>query len=56
LKPALVVEVSARGIRVEELVDFCKSIAQGLMKSHEKRFAERVKVVKEASLGLGNAA
>lgn len=48
--------MSAREVRVEELAGFCESLSQDLMRSHEKRFGERLKVVREASLGLDNAA
>jgi len=48
--------LSAREIRVSELADFCNSLAQDIMKDHEKRFLERVKAAKEAAISLNNAA
>lgn len=50
------IEVSAREIPVDELNDYCDSLARDLMKDHEKRFADRIRAVKEATVGLGNAA
>jgi hypothetical protein len=47
--------VNPKKIKVEALDDFCESLTRDLMKVHEKRFADRMRSVKEASAGLGNA-
>jgi len=48
--------VSASEVPVEKLADFCESLEREVMKGHEKRFAERVRAVQEASNALGNTA
>ncbi len=48
--------MSGSEISVEKLADFCNSLARDIMKEHEKRFADRLRAVQEASNALGNAA
>ncbi len=48
--------MSASEVPVEELTDFCESLARNVMKDHEKRFADRIRAVQEASNTLGNVA
>jgi hypothetical protein len=48
--------VSIMEVDVPELSEFFGSLVQDVMKDHEKRFADRVRAVKEASSGLHNAA
>jgi DNA-binding transcriptional ArsR family regulator len=43
-------------IASNEIVDYCNSIGQDLMKDHEKRFADRIRAVKDASNSLASAA
>ena len=40
---------------MDELVDFCKTLTHDSMKDYEKRFADRMRSVREASAGLNNA-
>ena len=40
---------------MDELSDFCKTLTRDLMKDYEKRFADRMRSVREASTGLNNA-
>jgi hypothetical protein len=47
--------VSPKEVKVAELHDFCTALAHDLMKNHEKRFADRMKSVREASTLLSNA-
>jgi hypothetical protein len=47
--------VSPKEIRLDELSDFYDALARDLMKKHEKRFADRIKSVIEASAGLSSA-
>jgi DNA repair exonuclease SbcCD ATPase subunit len=49
------VEVAPKEIKVDELMDFYDALARDLMKKHEKRFADRIRSVTEASSGLSNA-
>jgi len=55
-QPGPVIAMSAKVIEIDALSVFCDSLAQDLMKPHEKRFQERIRSVKEASVGLSNAA
>jgi len=48
--------VGARNVRIDELSDFCDSLAHDLMKDHQKRFAEIARTVKDNASGLNNAA
>ena len=43
-------------IEVAELSSFCDTLSRDLMKDHEKRFADRIRSVRETAGGLGNAA
>lgn len=45
-----------REIRVSELSSYCDDLTCDLMKDHEKRFSDRIRSVREAAAGLGNAA
>jgi hypothetical protein len=47
--------VNHREIKMDELNDFCNILSRDLMKGHEKRFADRMRSVREASTGLRNA-
>jgi len=47
--------VNPKEIKVDELNDFCNVLTRDLMKGHEKRFADKMKSVREASTGLSNA-
>lgn len=40
---------------MEELGDFCSVLSRNLMKGHEKLFSDRMRSVREASVGLSNA-
>ena len=40
---------------MDELGDFCKTLTRDSMKDYEKRFADRMRSVREASTGLNNA-
>jgi len=51
-----VVSLSAKGIRISELSEYCDSLARRAMKDHEKRFTERAKSIREAAINLSNAA
>jgi hypothetical protein len=48
--------VIPKEVRVNELESFCNALARDLMKDHEKRFADRMRSVRDASGALGNAA
>lgn len=41
---------------IEKIVEFCDSLTRDIMKDHEKRFAERMKAVREASNTLSATA
>jgi hypothetical protein len=47
--------VSAGNVRIDELSEFCDSLAHELMKNHEKRFAELARTVKDHATSLDNA-
>jgi chromosome segregation ATPase len=47
--------MTSKEIKVDELNDFYDALARDLMKKHEKRFADRIRSVTEASTALGNA-
>jgi hypothetical protein len=47
--------VSAESVRIDDLSEFCDSLAHELMKNHEKRFAELAKAVKDNATSLDNA-
>lgn len=48
--------MSGKEVSVDKLKDYCEELARDLMRDHEKRFADRMRMVKEASVGLENAA
>jgi hypothetical protein len=48
--------VNPKEIKMNELSDFCKTLAHDAMKDHEKRFTDRMKSVRETSTGLNDAA
>ena len=48
--------MNSQEIEVAELSSFCDNLSRDLMKDHEKRFADRIRSVREAASGLGNAA
>jgi len=43
-------------VRVGQLKGYCVALARDLMKDHEKRLGDRMRMVREASLGLESAA
>ena len=43
-------------VESRQIVDYCKSLAHDLMKDHEKRFADRIRVIRDAAGSLANAA
>jgi hypothetical protein len=47
--------LAPKEVKIDELADFCSSLSRNLMKEHEKRFADRMKSVRETSAGLSNA-
>jgi hypothetical protein len=51
-----VVALGAKELTVRSLPEYCDSLARETMKNHEKRFADRIKSIKDASNGLNNAA
>jgi hypothetical protein len=48
--------LTPKEVPVANLVEYCVSLAREAMKKHEKRFADRIKSIKEASTGLNNTA
>jgi len=48
--------MSTREIPLDELEDFCDTLARQTMKEHERRFVEKIKAVNEAAFGLQMAA
>jgi hypothetical protein len=48
--------LSASEIPIEEIVQFSNSLARDIMKEHEKRFAGRIKAIRETATQLSNAA
>lgn len=48
--------MGASDIPIENLVEYCDSLARELMKDHQKRFGERNRAVSEASATLANNA
>lgn len=48
--------MSAREIPIAELGEYTTSLARDVMKDHEKRFADRIKSVREAASNLNSAA
>jgi hypothetical protein len=48
--------LTTREVESQQIVDYCKSLGQDLMKEHEKRFADRIRAVRDASGSLANAA
>jgi hypothetical protein len=48
--------LSANDVPIEKIIEFCDSLARDIMKDHEKRFAERMRTIREASNSLSNAA
>jgi hypothetical protein len=51
-----VIILNASDVPVVGLADFCDSLAREIMKDHEKRFAERMRAIREASSALANTA
>ena len=47
--------MNPKEIKMDELIDFCKTLTRDSMKDYEKRFADRMRSVREASAGLNNA-
>ena len=47
--------MAPREIKLTELEGYYDSLSRDLMKDHEKRFADRVRGVRDAANGLGNA-
>ena len=47
--------MKAKEIKTDQLESYCAGLAGNLMKDHEKRFADRMRSVREASAGLSNA-
>lgn len=50
------ISLTATQIQIGKLADYCDSLANELMKDYEKRFAERIRSVREASNALVNSA
>jgi hypothetical protein len=48
--------VSGSEVPIEKVIEFCDSLARDVMKDHEKRFAERMKAIRENSSTLSTTA
>jgi hypothetical protein len=48
--------LTPKEVPVANLLEYCDSLAREAMKNHEKRFADRIKSIKDASIGLNNTA